>query len=79
LLVSRIGGKFALYYNVSDDVYAMNNPQGATLFKRRKAALAVKRLVGPRVQVIRCTTKRKKGARIPVLGKGPQRLKKRAK
>lgn len=79
LLVSRFGQRFALYYNVSDDVYAMNNPQGATLFKRRKAALAVKRLVGPRVQVIRCTTKRKKGARIPVLGKGPQRLKKRAK
>jgi len=79
LLVSRFDQKFALYYNVSDDVYAMNDPRAATLFKRRRAALAVKGLLGPRVQVIRCTTRREKGTRIPVLGKGPQRVKKRAK
>ena len=45
LLVSQMGPRFALYYNVSDDVYAMNNPRGATLFKRLKAALAVKALL----------------------------------
>jgi hypothetical protein len=79
LLVSRFGRRFELYYNVSDDVYAMNNPRGATLFKRRKAALAVKDLLGPGIQVIRCTTRREKGTRVPVFKKGPQRPKKRAK
>jgi len=79
LLVSRFGQRFALYYNVSDDVYSMNDPRGATLFKRRKVALAVKGLLGPRVQVIRCTTRRVKGTRVPVLGKAPQRLKRGGK
>ena len=36
LLVSHVGPRFALYYNVSDDVYVMNDPRGATLFKRHK-------------------------------------------
>lgn len=28
-----MGPRFALYYNVSDDLYAMNDPSGGTLFK----------------------------------------------
>lgn len=59
--------KFRLFYNVSDDVYAMNNPGGATLFKRRKAALAVQRLLGDGTRIIRCTTRRLKGQVTPVL------------
>jgi hypothetical protein len=76
LLVSEIGLGFALYYNVSDDMYAMNDPSGATLFKRRIAALAVKRLLGAGIRVIRCTTRHRNGLRVPVLS-GVKRRKKR--
>ncbi len=67
LLVSQMGPRFALYYNVSDDVYLMNDPRGATLFKRRKAALAVKALLGGSIRVLRCKSKRGNGVRVPVL------------
>lgn len=68
LLVSQIGPRFALYYNVSDDVYAMNDPRGATLFKRRKAALAVKALLGRSIRILRCKSKRINGVQVPALG-----------
>jgi len=58
LLVSQMGPRFALYYNVSDDVYAMNDPRGATLFKRLKAALAVKALLGGSIRILRCKSRR---------------------
>lgn len=73
LLVSNMGPRFALYYNVSDDVYVMNDPRGATLFKRRNAALAVKALLGPRIRVIRCGSKRLNGVQVPVLHGTPRR------
>jgi hypothetical protein len=69
LLVSQLTPRFALYYNVTDDVYVMNDPKGGTLFKRRKAAAAVKTLLGKEksVRIIRCESKRANGAQIPVL------------
>ncbi|MBI2219378.1 MAG: hypothetical protein HYU51_19035 [Candidatus Rokubacteria bacterium] len=73
LLVSEMGPRFALYYNVSDDVYVMNDPRGATLFKRRAAALAVKALLGGGIRVLRCKTRRVDGARVPVLGRTRRR------
>ena len=73
LLVSKMGPRFALYYNVSDDVYAMNDPRGATLFKRRNAALAVKALLGPRIRVIRCGSKRLNGVQVPLRHSTPRR------
>lgn len=79
LLVSRFGSRFALYYNVTDDVYVMNEPTGATLFKSRKIALVVKQVLGPRIQIIRCTTKRAKGVRVPVLSNRSRRVQKRRK
>lgn len=69
LIEGGFGPKFRLYYNVTDDVYAMNNPAGATLFKRRKAAVAVQQLLGEGKRIIRCTTRRRKGEVIPVLPK----------
>lgn len=69
LIEGGFGPKFRLYYNVTDDVYAMNNPAGATLFKRRKAAVAVQQLLGGGKRIIRCTTRRRKGEVIPVLPK----------
>jgi len=68
LLVSQMAPRFALYYNVSDDVYVMNDPQGATLFKRHKAALAVKALLGGSIRILRCKSKRLNGVRVPMLG-----------
>lgn len=48
LIISRMlpGARFVLYYNVSDDVYAWNEPGGGTLFKRRKAAELIQRTLG---------------------------------
>jgi len=67
LLVSQITPRFALYYNVSDDVYVMNDPRRATLFKRRKAALAVKALLRGSVRLLRCKSKLVNGVVVPVL------------
>lgn len=72
LLVSEMGRRFALYYNVSEDVYVMNDPRGATLFKRRSAALAVKALLGRGIHVVRCNSKRLNGVRVPVLRTKPR-------
>jgi hypothetical protein len=67
LIESSFTPRFRLFYNVTDDVYAMNNPADATLFKRRKTALAVQKLLGGWTRIIRCTTRRRKGQVIPVL------------
>ncbi len=67
LIVSEMGPRFALYYNVTDDLYGMNDPAHATLFKRRAAALAVRRLLGRGTRVIQCTTRRRKRLRVPML------------
>jgi len=54
LIISRMlpGARFILYYNVSDDVYAWNDPEGGTLFKRRKAAELIQRKLGRGNEVI---------------------------
>ena len=54
LIVSRMlpGARFVLYYNVSDDVYTWNDPEGGTLFKRRAAAELIKRKLGRGNEVI---------------------------
>jgi hypothetical protein len=82
ILVSQMGPRFALYYNVSEDVYVMNDPRGATLFKRRKAAVAIKKLLGGSIRVVRCKSKRDRGVRVPVLsaarGRRPARARRRS-
>lgn len=40
------GARFVLYYNVSDDAYAWNEPGAGTLFKRREAAELLQRTLG---------------------------------
>jgi len=54
LLASVLSPQFALYYLVGDDVWIMNQPQRATLFKRRVAAKAIKALLGPNTTVVEC-------------------------
>ena len=70
LLVSDLGPRFKLYYEVSDGVYVMNEPAQGTLFKRRAAAVAVKATLGPGIKLVRCKTRMRGGKRVPVL---PQR------
>jgi hypothetical protein len=54
MLLSTLGLNFVLYYNVSDDTYGWNDPTHATLFKRRKAAEAVARLIGDKDSIVSC-------------------------
>lgn len=54
LLVSAFSPRFILYYNVSADTYGMNEPAHATLFKRRAAATAIRRMLGGGVEIVRC-------------------------
>jgi hypothetical protein len=56
MLVSEFSRRFILYYNVSDDVYAMNDPGGGTLFKRLEAAQSVKKLLGKGTSITKYTT-----------------------
>ena len=79
LLVSEFTPRFKLYYNVTDDVFAMNEPKDGTLFKRRRAAVAVQRLLRPSVRIVRCTSRRKEGVTVPLLPKRLQRLPRRRK
>lgn len=64
MLVSEFTRRFILYYNVSDDVYAMNDPSGGTLFKRLKTAQTVKKLLGGGTSVVKYTTVRGKLKRL---------------
>jgi len=64
MLVSEVSRRFILYYNVSDDVYAMNDPAGGTLFKRLKTAQSVKKFLGKGTSIVKFTTKRGKLKRL---------------
>lgn len=54
LLASALSPTFVLYYDISSDTYVYKNPRDATLFKRRKSALAIKRLLGGSIVVVPC-------------------------
>ena len=64
MLVSEFTRRFILYYNVSDDVYAMNDPARGTLFKRLNAARSVKKLLGTETSIVKYTTARGKLKRL---------------
>jgi len=81
LLVSRPGPRFALYYNVSEDTYGMNEPAHATLFKRRQAAAAIKRLLSKGIDLIRCRVDRRGKLvlrSVPSPKRGPAKMRKGA-
>lgn len=59
VLTSELAPKFVLYYDVSKDVYVMNELSAATVFKRRKAAVAIKALLGKGVRVVECLISKK--------------------
>jgi hypothetical protein len=64
LIVSEFGPRFILYYNVSDDTFAHNNPEGGTLFKRRAAAESIRKLLRSSVAIAKFSIKGKKLLRV---------------
>jgi hypothetical protein len=75
LIESRIGNTFILYYNLTDDVYVWKDASHATLFKRRKAAVAVQKLLGRGTCVISCTTRHRNEQLVPALSSGKRATK----
>jgi hypothetical protein len=59
LIANVVLPRFVLYYDVSDDVYAMNAPHATTLFKRQATARAVLQQLGGRCRVVPCRVNRK--------------------
>ena len=57
MLVSEFSRSFILYYDISEDVFAMNAPDKGTLFKRREAAERVRSLLSRGVRIVKFTTK----------------------
>jgi hypothetical protein len=70
LIVSRVTPGFAFYYNVTDYGFGFNRPEQATLFHQRKQAEAVAALLGFGIEVVRCRTQVRKGARVPLVTPG---------
>lgn len=53
-ILDGLGPRFVLYYNVSEDTYGMSEPAHATVFKRRAAAVAVRKMLGGGVPIVQC-------------------------
>lgn len=58
MIVSAIGPRFVLYYNVSTNLYAMNDPDGGTVFKQRPTAEAIRSLLGRGNVIVKCMVTR---------------------
>jgi hypothetical protein len=75
LIVSEFSQRFILYYDVSDDTFAHNNPAGGTLFKRRAAAESIRKLLRSTVTIAKFSIKGKRLKRItPIRGDFLKRL-----
>ena len=71
MLVRPFTRRFVLYYDVSRDVWAANDPSAGSLFKRRAAAAAIKGSLRDTVRVVRCrvdTHDRVVRGSVPALG-----------
>ena len=64
LLASVFTSKFVLYYNVEHHAYVLRDPEAATAFKSRRAAVAVLRTLGKNVVLI--PAKRRKDGTLQV-------------
>ena len=64
LLASVFSSKFVLYYNVEHHAYVLRNPDAATAFKSRRAAIAVLKTLGKHVVLI--PAKRRKDGTLQV-------------
>lgn len=73
LLVSTIGGRIVLYYDVTSDTYVMDDPRSATLFKRRAVAAAVMRCLGKGIEVRACKVDRADNLIVSSIAKSASR------
>jgi hypothetical protein len=64
LLATALTAKHALFYDVAEDTFVMDNPALGTLFKHRPAAEAIRALLRSRVQIIRCCPARSFDAEV---------------
>ena len=75
LIVSEFGPRFILYYNVSDDMFAHNDPAGGTVFKRRAAAESIRKILRSTVTIAKFSINGKRLKRItPIRGDFLKRL-----
>src|SRR3990172_7186680 len=58
LLASVYNSNFVLHYNISDEVYILNRPEQATLFKRRNTAQLIRSNTKNRLQILSCQVSR---------------------
>lgn len=58
LIAGALTRRFILYNEVASDTYVMNDPLGATLFKRAPAARAVKATLRSDCKLVRCRVNR---------------------
>lgn len=72
-IVSHLTPSHTFYYNVTDHGYAMNRPDGATLFLKREQAQAVAALLRPGVRVVRYRTRLRNGVRVPIVPRTPHK------
>jgi hypothetical protein len=59
LLVSALSRRLVFYYDVTRDMWGVNDPSLGTLFKRRAAAQAVRSLLREGVRIVRCRVDRR--------------------
>lgn len=57
IITSALSRRFVLYYNVSTDTFALNNPDVGTLFKRCEVAERVAEILGAGHTVVKFTTR----------------------
>ncbi len=57
MLANEFTRKFILYYDVTNDEFAMNDPGRGTLFKRRAIAQSVLKHLGRRMTLVKFTVK----------------------
>jgi hypothetical protein len=54
LLLSSIGSRVHIYYNIAEDTFSWDEPKHATLFKRKTAAASIRALLGSELEIAEC-------------------------
>ena len=54
LLISSLIPGYTMFFNVSEGTFTLNDPQGATLFKRRPTLRIIRDLLGKNGETVKC-------------------------
>jgi hypothetical protein len=54
ILISNLLPGYTMFYNVSEDTFTLNDPQYATIFKRRPTPRMIKDILGERGEAVKC-------------------------